>query len=126
MKFEDQKLALEKEEMTAKANFQVLAQQLSDDVENDKENVEKKTATKAKRIGNAADARGDEEVAATSKAKDEKTLSATLAECKATSEDFENNQVTRAGEIKAISKAIEIISSGAVSGAGDKHLPAAA
>jgi len=126
MKFEDQKLTLEKEEMTTKANFQVLAQQLSDDVENDKDNVEKKTATKAKRIGNAADARGDNEVAATSKAADEKTLSATLAECKLTSEDFENNQVTRAGELKAISTAIEIINSGAVSGAGDKHLPAAA
>jgi len=126
MKFEDQKLVLEKEEMTSKANFQVLAQQLSDDVENDKESVEKKTATKAKRIGNAADARGDNEVAATSKAKDEETLSDTLAECKLTSEDFENNQVTRAGEIKAVSKAIEIISSGAVSGAGDTHLPAAA
>jgi len=126
MKFQDQKLTLEKEEMTSKANFQVLAQQLSDDVENDKDNVEKKTATKAKRIGNAADARGDNEVAATSKAKDEETLSDTLAECKLTSEDFENNQVTRAGELKAISTAIEIISSGAVSGAGDKHLPAAA
>merc|ERR1719491_2618258 len=78
---------------------------------------------KAKRTGDAADAKGDREVAKTSKAQDEATLSDTLAECKTTSEDFENNQVTRAGEIKAIQKAIEILSSGAVSGNAEKHLP---
>jgi hypothetical protein len=126
LKFEDQKLSLEKEEMNSKASFQMLAQQLTDDVKADSDSVEKKTATKAKRIGNAADARGDNAVATASKKKDEETLSDTLAECKATSEDFENNQVTRAGEIKAIEKAIEILSSGAVQGNADKHLPAAA
>jgi len=125
-KFEDQKFTLEKEEMTSKANFQVLAQQLTDDVENNNDGVEKKTALKAKRIGAAADARGDNEVASKSKAKDEETLTSTLAECKATSEDFENNQVTRAEELKAINKAIEILGSGAVAGNAGKHLPAAA
>jgi chromosome segregation ATPase len=52
-------------------------------------------------------------------------LSDTLAECKLTSEEYENNQVVRAGEIEALSKAIEIMSSGDVTGMGDKHLPAA-
>merc|ERR1739848_299728 len=66
------------------------------------------------------------EVAEKSKSKDEETLSDTLAECKATSEDFENNQVTRAEEIKAIEKAVEILSSDAVAGSADKHLPASA
>jgi len=126
LKFEDQKLTLEKEEMTAKGAFQVLAQQLTDDVKADTDSSEKKTAMKAKRLGDAADARGDREVAQTSKAKDEETLSATLAECKATSEDFENNQVTRSGEIKAIEKAIEVLGSDAVAGGAEKHLPAAA
>jgi len=126
LKFEDQKLALEKEEMNSKAAFQVLAQQLTDDVKADEDGAEKKTAMKAKRLGDAADAKGDREVAKTSKAKDEETLSETLAECKATSEDFENNQVTRAGEIKAIEKAVEVLSSDAVAGNADKHLPAAA
>merc|ERR1719409_1120850 len=109
--------------MTAKANFQTLAQQLTDDIKADGDAVDKKTAMKAKRTGNAADARGDKAVAATSKAKDEETLSDTLAECRTTSEDFENNQVTRAGEIKAIEKAIEILSSGAVQGNAETHLP---
>merc|ERR1719183_1424109 len=54
LKFEDQKLALEKEEMTSKANFQVLAQQLTDDIKADNASVEKKTQMKAKRLGDAA------------------------------------------------------------------------
>merc|ERR1719316_1726496 len=123
LKFEDQKLTLEKEEMTSKANFEVLAQQLTDDIKADKASIAKKTEMKAKRLGDAAQAKGDKKVAETSKAEDEKTLSDTLAECKATSEDFENNQVTRAGEITAIEKAIEILSSDAVAGNADKHLP---
>jgi pyruvate formate-lyase activating enzyme-like uncharacterized protein len=126
LKFQDQRLVLEKEEMNAKGSFQVLAQQLTDDIKNSNDSVDKKTAMKAKRTGDAADAKGDREVAKTSKAKDESTLSDTLAECKATSEDFENNQVTRAGEIKAVEKAVEILSSGAVAGNAEKHLPAAA
>merc|ERR1719183_1817177 len=123
LKFEDQKLQLEKEEMTSKANFEVLAQQLTDDIKADNASVEKKTALKAKRLGDAAKAKGDKKVAETTKAEDEKTLSDTLAECKETSEDFEDNQVTRSGEIKAIAKAIEILSSDAVAGNADKHLP---
>jgi len=98
LKFEDQKLALEKEEMSAKANYQVLNQQLTDNIKENKKTIDEKTALKAKRLGDAAQAKGDKEVAETSKAEDEKTLSDTNAECKATSEDFENNQVTRAGE----------------------------
>jgi len=103
-KFEDQKLQLEKEEMNSKANFEVLAQQLTDDIKNDSANADKKTQMKAKRLGDAAQAKGDKKIAERSKADDEKTLSDTLGECKLTSEDFENNQVTRSGEIKAIKK----------------------
>merc|ERR1719262_393427 len=109
--------------MTSKANYEVLAQQLTDDIKADIASAEKKTAMKAKRLGDAAQAKGDKKVAETTKAEDEKTLSDTNAECKATSEDFENNQVTRAGEIKAIEKAKEILSSDAVTGNADKHLP---
>jgi hypothetical protein len=123
LKFEDQKLTLEKEEMTSKANYEVLAQQLTDDIKANEASIAKKTEMKAKRLGDAAQAKGDKKVAETSKAEDENTLSDTLAECKLTSEDFENNQVTRSGEIKAIEKAIEILSSDAVAGNADKHLP---
>merc|ERR1719326_1841994 len=109
--------------MSSNANFEVLAQQLTDDIKADTESEDKKTAMKAKRLGDAAQAKGDKKVAETSKAEDEKTLSDTNAECKETSEDYENNQVTRIGEIKAIEKAIEILSSEAVAGNAETYLP---
>merc|ERR1719262_1453449 len=124
LKFEDQRLALEKEEMTTKANYEVLMQQLTDDIKADNASIKKKTAQKAKRLEDAANAKGDKEVTEASKAKDETTLSDTNAECKQTSDEYEKNQVVRSGEIKALTEAIKIISSGDVTGMGDKHLPA--
>jgi len=56
-------------------------------------------------------------------AEDEKALADLNTECDAKSKEYEANQVVRAAELEAIKKAIEIISSGAVSGAGEKHLP---
>ena len=47
-----------------------------------------------------------------------------VAECSQKSSDFESRQQLRTDELAAIDKAIEILSSGAVSGAADKHLPA--
>jgi predicted nucleic acid-binding Zn-ribbon protein len=125
LKFEDQRLALEKEEMTSKANYEVLMQQMTDDIKANNKAIEKKTATKAKRLQDAATAKADKQTTEASKAKDEQVLSDTNAECKQTSDEYEKNQVVRIGEIKALSKAIEIISSGDVAGMGDKHLPAA-
>jgi DNA repair exonuclease SbcCD ATPase subunit len=124
LKFEDQRLALEKEEMTSKANYEVLMQQLTDDIKADNAAIKKKTSTKAKRLEAAANAKGDKEVTEASKAKDEGVLSDTNAECQQTSDEYEKNQVVRIGEIKAITQAIEIMSSGDVTGMGDKHLPA--
>ena len=45
------------------------------------------------------------------------------ATCAHKSSDFESRQQLRAEEIEAIEKAIEIISSGAVAGSAEKHLP---
>jgi len=125
LKFEDQRLALEKEEMAAKGNYEVLNQQLTDDIKANNASIKKKTAMKAKRLGDAATAKGDKEVTEESKAKDEGVLSDTNSECRQTSDEFEKNQVVRAGEIKALTEAIKIMSSGDVTGMGDKHLPAA-
>jgi len=124
LKFEDQRLALEKEEMTSKANFEVLLQQLTDDIKADNAAIKKKTAMKAKRLEDAANAKSDKEVTEASKAKDEGVLSDTNAECKQTSDEYEKNQVVRHGEIEALTEAIKIMSSGDVTGMGDKHLPA--
>merc|ERR1719408_1116682 len=54
---------------------------------------------------------------------DAKYLAELTAECEQKSSDFANRQQLRAEEIEAVEKAIEILSSGAVSGASEKHLP---
>merc|ERR1719409_1556043 len=46
-----------------------------------------------------------------------------MATCEQKASDFESRQQLRAEEIAAVEKAIEILSSGAVSGASEKHLP---
>jgi hypothetical protein len=120
LKFEDRRLVLEKEEMSAKGSYQVLMQQLTDDIKFDKATKEKKTVTKAKRLEDAAKAKGEKEVTEVSKAKDESILSDTNAECKQTSDDYEKNQVVRINEIKALEEAIKIISSEDVTGMTDK------
>jgi len=101
-------------------------QKLTDDIGYAKEQTSAKSQAKSKAQQDAATAKGDLAATSAAKAADEKYLSDALAECKSKSSDFESRQVTRAGEIEAINKAIEIISSPEVSGAGQKHLPGAA
>jgi len=123
--FSAQLLALEKEEMNSKANYDVLAQTLTDNIAYAKKSVAKKTATKAARLESAASDKGDKETAIKVKADDEKTLADNNAACDAQSREFENNQVTRAEEIKAIQKAREILTSDAVKGNAETYLPSA-
>merc|ERR1719221_1252138 len=126
LKFQDQLLVLEKEELNAKANYEVLMQQLTDDIKASKASVGKKTVMKAGRLQDAASAKGDKDVTEATKAEDETTLSDTLSKCSATSEEYEKNQVVRAGEVKAIQEATRILSSGSVAGHGATYLPSAA
>merc|ERR1712159_375207 len=74
----------------------------------------------------AADAKGDLADTTATRDDDQKYLSDLTATCEQKASDFENRQQLSADEIVAIEKAIEIISSGAVSGAADMHLPALA
>jgi len=122
-KFEDELFALEKEEMNLQANFDMLAQKLTGLIKDAEQSIAAKTATKAERLEFAAAAKGDLEVTTAAKLEDEKTLSDTKTECHAKADEYEKNQNTRADEVKAIEKAIEIMSSPAVSGNAEKHLP---
>jgi len=123
LKFQDQRLAVEKEEMSAKANFEVLHQTLTDNIAEENKVKTKKTETKAQRLADAATAKGELQMTEAGKAEDEKTLSDTLASCHAKSEEFEKNQVLRAEEVQAIEKATKILLSDEVSGTAGKHLP---
>jgi len=123
LKFQDQRLALQKAEMAAKANYQVLAQKLTDSIKDSKTRSSDRTATKASRLDDAAKAKGDLGVTQTAKAEDEKELSETLASCSSRSQEFEKNQNVRSGEIKAIEQALEILNSDAVKGNAETYLP---
>jgi len=123
LKFQDQKLALQKAEMNAKANYALLMQKLEDNMKEDKAQVATKTAFKAVCLGHAAAAKADLTMTSTVKAEDEKKLGDTNAKCTFMSEEFEKNQVVRAGEVEAIEKAMEILRSESVTGNAGKHLP---
>jgi len=122
-KFQDQLLALQKEELNMKSNFEALSQGLQDNIEYDTSASKQKTSEKAARLEAAANAKGDLTVTQKTKADDEKILEDTLTECHQKSEEFEKNQVLRKEEIDAIRKAHEILSSPEVSGNAEKYLP---
>merc|ERR1711972_1275266 len=77
----------------------------------------------AKKLQAKADAIGDLKDTTTTMEADKKYLADLTATCEQKASDFESRQQLRAEEIVAIEKAIEIISSSAVSGNAEKHLP---
>jgi len=121
--FEDERFELEKAEMKAQANYDMLMQKLTDQTKAAEQAISEKTEAKAGRLSDAADAKGDLEKTSAGLAEDEQILSDTKTECKAKAQEYEQNQVTRAGEVEAIEKAMGILSSPAVSGNAEKHLP---
>merc|ERR1712050_809392 len=84
---------------------------------------DEKAEEKATTLQAKADATGDLKDTTTTRDADSKYLADLTATCEQKASDFESRQQLRADEIVAIEKAIEIISSNAVSGNADKHLP---
>jgi hypothetical protein len=113
----------EKEELNAKHNFEMQIQELVDQIDAATGERDEKMKLKAKRAEDEASAKGELAQTQENKAADEKYLKDLVTECDQKSKDFESRQMLRAEEIEAINKAIEIMLSGAVSGAGEKHLP---
>merc|ERR1719240_1507619 len=122
-KFVDERTTLEKEEMNSKHAFDMLMQDLNAQIAQATQDRGSKAESKANKLQAKADATGDLKDTTSTKEADEKYLSDLTAECEQKASDFESRQQLRADEIVAIEKAIDIISSGAVSGNADKHLP---
>merc|ERR1719160_1242408 len=122
-KFKDERTASEKEEADSRNAYEMLIQDLTRSVEAAQAGLDKDRTDKAKALKNKAGAEGDLVETTTSRDDDQKYLDDTSATCEQKAKDFEARQQLRAEEISAIEKAIEIISSSAVSGAADKHLP---
>jgi hypothetical protein len=122
-KFIDERTTLEKEEMNSKHAYDMLMQDLKAQIGQATADRGSKAESKAGKLQAKADATGDLSDTTTTKEADQKYLSDLTAECEQKASDFESRQQLRADEIVAVEKAIEIISSGAVAGNADKHLP---
>merc|ERR1712048_539853 len=108
----------------SKHAYDMLMQDLKAQIAQATQDRDEKAETKAKKLQAKADAQGDLKDTTTTRDADSKYLADLVATCEQKASDFESRQQLRADEIVAIEKAIEIISSGAVSGNADKHLPA--
>jgi len=122
-KFEDERTDLEKEETNARHAFEMLSQDLKAQIGQATSARTEKSEAKAKALQSSADAKGDLQDTTTTRDDDSKYLADLTATCEQKSSDFAARQQLRAEEIAAVEKAIEILSSGAVSGASEKHLP---
>lgn len=122
-KFIDERTTLEKEEMNSKHAYDMLMQDLKAQIAQATSDRNAKAESKAKKLQAKADASGDLKDTTTTKNADSKYLADLTATCEQKASDFESRQQLRADEIVAIEKAIEIISSGAVAGNAEKHLP---
>jgi cell division septum initiation protein DivIVA len=109
--------------MNSKHAFDMLMQDLTAQIAQATQDRDEKAETKAKKLQAKADAEGDLKDTTTTRDADVKYLADLTATCEQKASDFESRQQLRAEEIVAIEKAIEIISSNAVAGNAEKHLP---
>merc|ERR1719421_2829901 len=109
--------------MNSKHAYDMLIQDLNAQIAQSTQDRDEKAESKAKALQAKADAEGDLQDTTTTRDEDEKYLADLTATCEQKASDFESRQQLRAEEIEAIEKAIEIISSEAVKGNAEKHLP---
>eukprot|EP00929_Paragymnodinium_shiwhaense_P007116 TRINITY_DN111068_c0_g1_i1.p1 TRINITY_DN111068_c0_g1~~TRINITY_DN111068_c0_g1_i1.p1 ORF type:complete len:731 (+),score=282.49 TRINITY_DN111068_c0_g1_i1:99-2291(+) len=123
--FIEKKTQAEKEEMNSRHASDMLKQDLNDQIEIATKGVADNTvAMNEKKVELAEDTKR-KELAITDRDEAAAYLKDLKIECDEKGKSFEEKQNLRSEEIKAIEKAIEILSSGDVSGAADKHLPTA-
>jgi len=118
-----ERTAAEKEESDSLHAFSMLEQDLNNNIAQSTAARDEKAALKAKKLQAKADAEGDLQDTTTTRDDDVKFLEDLVATCEQKAADFESRQNLRQEEIEAITKAIEIISSGSVAGKSEKHLP---
>jgi len=121
--FKREKTDLEKTELGAQQAFMQILQQLTDNIENADHEINKKTTLRAETEEQKAEDEGEKQATILDRNEDQKYLDETKALCMQKTVDFEARQKLRQEELDAINKAIEIMSSNTVAGAGEKHLP---
>jgi hypothetical protein len=122
-KFIAQRTELEKTEMDSVHAYEMLMQDLTTQIEQGTKDKDEQSEAKAKALQNEANASGSLEDVTGTRDADSTYLTDLVADCEEKAGSYEDRMNLRKEEIEAIEKATEIISSGAVSGAADKHLP---
>jgi len=122
-KFNDERDELEKKEADERHAFDMMAQDLTDQVEAATAERKSQLSTKNKCLSDKAASEGEKADTEAVLASDEKFLADTTATCTQKETDFAKRQELRTGELEALTKAIDIMSSDAVAGSGAKHLP---
>merc|ERR1719335_499557 len=113
----------EKEESDSVHAFNLMTQDLNNNIEQATAARTEKQKLKAQKLQAKADAEGSLTDTTTTRDDDQKYLTDLVGTCEQKAADFADRQKLRAEELVAINKAIEIISGEAVSGASEKHLP---
>lgn len=124
-KFKDEQLALEKQEMTDHHTYEMTALDLRNSIVAAEHEIAKKKEWSAGHQQVHAETTSQLSLVTGTRVADAKYLEDLDGTCNQKSVDFESRQKLRGEEIEAIEKAITILQANAVSGAADKHLPAA-
>merc|ERR1719399_713749 len=103
-------------------NYNLVMLHLGDTIDHSKADREEKSATKGKLAAESGEAKGKLADAKADLAETEKTLADTIATLEIKTAQYEANQKVRKGEIEALSKAIEIISSPTVAESYKTHV----
>jgi len=119
-KLSDEKKELEEREANSLNSYNLQVNSLKGDIKKAGMESEMKASMKAQREGDKASSDGNLADATSTHHEDKKFLSDLTAECTLKSDDFKKRQVMRHGEIKAIEKAIEIMSSDDVAGGAQR------
>merc|ERR1719171_749813 len=122
-KFSDELYTLEKEETNSRNAYEMLMSDLKSQIGYAEAGLAEKKQNKARAEEAKAEAEGELADTTATRDDDMKSLEDVTATCTQKAADFESRQQLRAEELEAIQKAIDIISSNAVQGAAEKHLP---
>eukprot|EP00929_Paragymnodinium_shiwhaense_P018059 TRINITY_DN127_c1_g2_i1.p2 TRINITY_DN127_c1_g2~~TRINITY_DN127_c1_g2_i1.p2 ORF type:complete len:678 (-),score=330.87 TRINITY_DN127_c1_g2_i1:132-2165(-) len=121
--FMAKKRELEAEELKTQHGYEAIMQQLTDNIETATQEIERKTKDRAETQQVKATDEGELAQTTNDRNEDQKYLDDMTALCSQKASDFQSRQELRAQEIEALGKAIDIIGSKTVKGAGDKNLP---
>lgn len=122
-KFVEERTALEKKEMISRQAYETVMMDLRNSVDAAENEIDKKGKSKSENIAGSVESSSLFDQVKASRDEDQTSLTELTTMCQQKASDFKSRQTLREEEMQAVQKAVEIISSGAVSGTAEKHLP---